>query len=157
MRDKMEQTLVFIKPDGVKKRLIGECIRRFEEAGLDIAEIRSGRIPRDQAERLYSHLVEKLPDNVFKAIVEYITSGKVVFMIVEGEDAVWRVRDICGPTNPKEAPRGTIRGDFATDDLKEMFRQGRATQNIIHASGSREEARGEIELFFSEERQNESG
>lgn len=140
----MEKTLVIIKPDGVKKRLIGECLKRMEKADLAITSIKITQLKRQFMVKFYGHLKKKLNPELFNAIVSYLCSGKVAVAVVEGRNAVAKVRNICGPTNPKAAPRGTIRGDFATDSLEARARQNQATRNIIHASGSRDEALAEI-------------
>ncbi len=142
-----EKTLVIIKPDGVKKRLAGECLKRFERAGLGIAGLKVAKLRKPFMGKFYAHLKPKLRKKLFNAVIDFMCSGKVVMAVIEGENAVARVRKICGPTNPKEAPKGTIRGDFSTDDLAARARQNKATRNIIHASGSEEDARSELKLI----------
>jgi nucleoside-diphosphate kinase len=139
-----QKTLIIIKPDGMKKRLAGECLKRFEKAGLEITFLKITKLNRKFVNKFYAHLKPKLRPKLFAAITEFMSSGKVAVAVLEGRNAVARVRKICGPTNPKEAPKGTIRGDFSTDDLAVRARQNKATRNIIHASGSGKEAINEI-------------
>jgi len=133
-----ERTLVLIKPDAVRRRLIGEIIRRIELKGLDIIAIKLMRVDRDLAERHYAEHSEK---PFFEGLVSFITSGPIVAMVVEGPKAISAVRALMGATNPLEAQPGTIRGDFGLD----------LTANLIHGSDSQESAAREIELFFRPE------
>jgi nucleoside-diphosphate kinase len=146
-KPKRERTLIIIKPDGMQKKLIGEALKRFEEAGLDISHLEIRKIKKQTAKKFYSHLKPKLHPKLFNNIVEYITSDKVVIGIVEGENASKRVREICGPTNPKEAPKGTIRGDYGEDDMHIRGKQKKATRNIIHSSESHHHARKELKIL----------
>lgn len=130
-----QQTLVIVKPDGVRRRLIGEVIGRIEAKGYDIREMRLFTIDENLAKELYAEHTEK---PFFSELVSFITSGPVVVMIVEGLDAVVGVRQIMGATNPLDAVPGSIRGDYATI----------ITENIVHGSDSVESAEREIKLFF---------
>ncbi len=134
----MERTFVMIKPDGVQRRLIGEIISRLEKKGLKIVAMKMLNISKDLAERHYAEHKEK---PFFQSLVDYITSGPVVAMVVEGKNAVKVVRTLVGATNPQEALPGTIRGDFGMD----------IGRNVIHASDSLESAEREISLFFKPE------
>jgi nucleoside-diphosphate kinase len=131
----IEQTLLIVKPDGVRRGLTGEVIRRVEAKGLRITELRRMRIDRDLAEEHYGEHREK---PFFGELVDFITSGDVVVARVEGDDAVKALRTLMGPTDPIEAPPGTIRGDFATV----------ITENVVHGSDSTESAERELKLFF---------
>lgn len=133
----MERTLVIIKPDGVRKRLIGEIISRFENRGLKIAELKLVRFSVEAARRLYDIHEGK---DFFDDLVNFVTSGVVVAMILEGESAISVVRSMIGATNPLEAQPGTIRGDFALS----------IGENIVHAADSPERAQKEIVLLFEE-------
>ncbi len=144
---KKEKTLIIIKPDGVKRKLIGEALARFEKAGLDISHLEVRRIKKPVAKKFYSHLKRKLHPKTFKNIIEYITSDKVVVGVVEGKNAAERVRKIVGPTNPKIAPKGTIRGDFGVDDMKKRLKQKKAVKNIIHSSETHHHAKREIKIL----------
>jgi len=132
----MERTLSIIKPDGVQKNLIGEIIRRFEAAGLRIAAIKMIKLTIDEARGFY--IVHK-DKPFYKSLTEFMSSGPVVVMVVEGEGAIAKVREIMGATNPKDAAPGTIRADFASD----------VEHNIVHGSDSPESAEFEIPYFFS--------
>lgn len=134
----MERTFVMVKPDGVQRGLVGEVIRRLERKGLKIVGLKMIWIQEELAMEHYSEHVEK---PFFRSLVDYITSGPVVAMVVEGKDAVKVVRNIVGATNPAEALPGTIRGDFGLD----------IGRNVVHASDSLKSAEREISLFFDAE------
>lgn len=130
-----QETLVIAKPDAVRRRLVGEILRRIEGRELRITDLRMIRIDEGLAGRHYEEHREK---PFFDELVEFITSGPVVVARVEGEDAVAVVRDLMGPTDPKDAPPGTIRGDYG-----EVI-----TENLVHGSDSPESAKRELDLFF---------
>lgn len=130
-----EETLIIVKPDAVRRGLIGEILRRVEDKGLRVAEMRQMRIDRDLAERQYDEHRDK---PFFGELVAFITSGDVVVARIVGEQAVAVVRTLMGPTDPAEAPPGTIRGDFGTV----------ITQNLVHGSDSLDSAKRELDLFF---------
>ncbi len=131
----MERTFVMVKPDGVQRGLIGEVISRLERKGLKIVAMKMLWIQEELAREHYAEHAEK---PFFQALVDYITSGPVVAMVVEGKEAVKVVRTLVGATNPVEASPGTIRGDFGMD----------IGRNVVHASDSLESAEREISLFF---------
>jgi nucleoside-diphosphate kinase len=131
----IQRTLVLVKPDGVRRRLIGEVISRLEAKGYDIAEMKLMKVD-DQLAR--EHYAEHNERPFFVDLVAFITSGPVVAMIVEGPDAVLGTRQIMGATNPLEAIPGSLRGDFATE----------IGANIVHGSDSPESAEREVKLFF---------
>ena len=124
-----------MKPDGVARGLVGEVLRRVEAKGLKIEELKLFTIPRATAERHYAEHVEK---PFFGELVDFITSGPVVVGKITGEDAIVCWRTLMGPTNPVDAPPGSIRGDFATQ----------IGENIVHGSDSPESAVRELSLFF---------
>jgi nucleoside-diphosphate kinase len=132
-----ERTLSIIKPDGVEKGIIGKIIARFEEKGLKPVAIRFAHLSKAEAEGFYA--VHKARP-FFNDLVKFMTSGPVVLMVLEGENAVLANRDIMGATDPKKAAEGTIRKDFATDIEK----------NTVHGSDSLENAKIEISYFFPE-------
>jgi nucleoside-diphosphate kinase len=132
-----ESTLVIVKPDGVRRGLVGEVLRRVEAKGLAIDDLRMETISRATAEEHYGEHLEK---PFFGELVDFITSGPLVLARVTGESAITACRTLMGPTNPLEAPPGTIRGDFATV----------ITENIVHGSDSPESAGRELKLFFGE-------
>ena len=131
----MEQTLVLVKGDGVKRRLIGEIIRRLENKGLDIRAMKLMAVSRELAEEHYAEHREK---PFFEELVEFITSRPVVAMTVEGEGAIGTVRNLMGATDPANAAPGTIRGDLALS----------MPDNLVHGSDSLESAERELGLFF---------
>ncbi|OGW40887.1 MAG: nucleoside-diphosphate kinase [Nitrospirae bacterium RBG_13_39_12] len=131
----MEKTLSIVKPDGVSKNLIGEVIKRFEQSGLRIAALRLLRLSRDEAKGFY--IVHK--DRPFyESLIIFMSEGPIVVMVAEGNNAINKVREIMGATNPKDAAPGTIRADFASD----------IEHNIVHGSDSKESASYEIPFFF---------
>lgn len=133
-----QRTLVLVKPDGVQRRLIGEVIRRLEAKTLEIADMKMLQIDKELAGRHYAEHQDK---PFFDDLVAFITSGPVVAMAVEGEDAVPVVRALMGATDPKRADPGTIRGDFGLE----------ITENIVHGSDSPESAARELALFFPDQ------
>lgn len=130
-----QRTFVMVKPDGVRRRLVGEVIARLERKGYDIVDMRLFTIDEGLAGRHYAEHTEK---PFFSELVSFITSGPVVAMAVEGAEAVLGCRQIMGATNPLQAVPGSIRGDYATE----------LTFNIVHGSDSPESAARELELFF---------
>jgi nucleoside-diphosphate kinase len=132
-----ESTLLIVKPDGVRRHLIGEVLRRVEKAGLTIVDLRMETIPRATAEEHYGEHREK---PFYDELVTFITGGPVVVAKVTGENAISAWRELMGPTDPADAPAGTIRGDFASV----------ITENIVHGSDSPESAARELKLFFGE-------
>lgn len=133
----MEKTLVLVKPDGVKKGLIGEIIQRFENRGLTIDGLKMLVLSREQAN---THYYEHRDKSFFTGLVDFITSGPLVAMVIGGDNAVKVVRAMMGATNPIEAAPGTIRGDFALS----------MSHNVIHGSDSVSSAQREIAIFFDE-------
>jgi nucleoside-diphosphate kinase len=131
----VQQTFIMVKPDGVRRRLIGEIVRRVETKGYDIKEMKLFTIDESLANKHYAEHSEK---PFFGELVDFITSGPVVAMVVEGPDAVAGMRQIMGSTNPLEAVPGSIRGDFASV----------ITENLVHGSDSPASAEREINLFF---------
>jgi len=132
----LEKTLVLIKPDGVARGLCGEIIARFEKRGLKIVGLKMLKLTREQAER---HYAEHKGKPFFSSLVDFITSGPLIAMVLSGETAIQTVRTMMGATNPAAAAPGTIRGDFALA----------VTQNIIHGADGPDSASREIDVFFS--------
>ena len=130
------KTFFMIKPDGVKRNLIGEIISRVEKKGFQITKIKMMTITKDLAEEHYSEHKDK---PFFSDLVSFITSGPVVAMQVEGENVVSQIRTLMGATNPSDATPGSIRGDLATE----------LDKNVVHGSDSDESAARELNLFFS--------
>lgn len=133
----MEKSFVMMKPDAVKRRLMGKILNRFEEKGLQIIGVKMLQISESLAKEHYGEHSEK---PFFNDLVEYIISAPVLAMVIKGDDCISTIRKMVGATNPKEADLGTIRGDYALD-------MGR---NIIHASDAPESAKKELALFFNE-------
>jgi nucleoside-diphosphate kinase len=131
----MDRTLILIKPDAFARGLTGEIVARFERKGLKIVEIRVMTVTRELAERHYAEHAER---PFFGELVDFITSGPLAAMILEGQDAVQATRQVIGATNPLEAAPGSIRGDLAIQ----------TGQNLVHGSDSRESAARESALFF---------
>ncbi len=131
----MEKTLVLIKPDAVRRGLIGEIIGRYERKGLKICRMKMFR-PDEEILRL--HYSEHIGKDFYEALISFMMSGSIVAMIVEGNKAIESVRKINGKTNPFEAENGSIRGDFASS----------LTENIVHGSDSAENAQKEIDIWF---------
>jgi nucleoside-diphosphate kinase len=131
----LEETLVLVKGDGVRRRLVGEIIRRIEDKGLDIHALQLMDVSRELAEEHYAEHREK---PFFEELVDFITSTPVVAMRVRGEGAIKAMRTLMGATNPAEAAPGTIRGDLALS----------MPDNLVHGSDSPESAVRELDLFF---------
>lgn len=146
---KKEQTFIIIKPDGVQKKLISRILFRFENNGLHVKALKMLKVRRNLIEKLYAHLKYKLNPKLFNSICKWMSSSPVVVGVVEGAHSIQKARRLAGPTNPKEAHRGTIRGDFATDDLMRRARLNLPVRNIVHVSSSRSDARKELALFKS--------
>jgi nucleoside-diphosphate kinase len=142
-----ERTLTIIKPDAVQKGLIGEVIRRLEAEGVKAVGMKMVMINPLQAEILYGGLRRSLSPAVFKSVVEYMTSNRVVLIVWQGRGVVGKVRRICGPTDPKRAKKSQIRS-LSSDDLHQRLKRGQAVRNIIHSSASRKDAALEISAFF---------
>jgi nucleoside-diphosphate kinase len=133
----LERTLSIVKPDGVRKNLIGEVYRRFEKGGLRIVGARMMQLSTSQAERFYAVHRER---PFYRDLVKYMTSGPVVVQVLEGENAIARNREIMGATDPKKAAPGTIRADLAES----------IEQNVVHGSDAADTAAREISFFFGE-------
>ena len=131
----VEQTLSIIKPDAVKKNVVGKIIARFEAAGLRVVEARMVHLSRKEAEGFYAVHRER---PFFKDLVDFMISGRVLVQVLEGENAIAKNRELMGATDPKKAAKGTIRADFA-DSID---------ANAVHGSVGPETARKEIAYFF---------
>jgi nucleoside-diphosphate kinase len=133
----MDQTLILVKPDAFERGLTGEIIARFEKKGLGIAALKHMQMDKELASR---HYAEHEGKPFFGELVEFITSGPLVAMVLEGYEAVKAARQVIGATNPLEAAPGSIRGDYALE----------VGQNMVHGSDSNESAEREAKLFFPE-------
>lgn len=137
----MERTLSIIKPDAVKKQVIGKILDRFESNGLRIAALKKLQLSKEQAQKFYEIHKDR---PFYNDLVNFMISGPVVVSVLEGENAVLKNRDLMGTTNPKEAKKGTIRADFAEN----------IDANAVHGSDSLENAKIEIEFFFKADELN---
>lgn len=131
----MEKTLLMVKPDGVKRGLIGDIVSRFERKGYSITNAKLFQMDRELAEK---HYEEHIGKSFFGELVDFITSGPVFVFVVEGDNIIQIARNMMGKTNLLESVPGTIRGDFANQ----------MTQNVIHGSDSASSAEREIKLYF---------
>ena len=131
----MERTLVLIKPDGVRRNIVGEVISRIERKGLNLVAMELRTLDADTAKTHYEEHAER---PFFESLVDFITGGPLVAMVVEGERTIEAFRALAGATDPVTASPGTIRGDFALE----------VQQNIVHGSDSTYSAEREIKLFF---------
>jgi len=134
----MERTLVLVKPDGVQRGLIGEILARFERKGFKVVGLRMVVVSRPMAERHYAVHIGK---HFYNGLVDFITSGPVAAIALEGPDAIATVRRMVGKTMPNEADAGTIRGDLGISGLR----------NLIHASDAPETSTAELDLWFGAE------
>ncbi|OGL73910.1 hypothetical protein A3E39_03965 [Candidatus Uhrbacteria bacterium RIFCSPHIGHO2_12_FULL_60_25] len=172
----LEQTLVLVKPDGVSRGLVGEIITRFERIGLKITAMKMilpkhGDVDRhyelteewmqgvyEKAKKKYADLGQKFPysdhksygESIKTGLVEFLKSGPIVAIVLEGEQSVALVRKLVGATEPMSAPPGTIRGDFSLDSYALSNAQNRPLRNLIHASGTVEEAKKEVAIWFTD-------
>ena len=138
----IEQTLLLIKPDGVARGLTEEILSKIESSGLIIKKKVKLTLSKDKAERLYAvHRGKKF----YQGLIKLITSGPLVATLIEGENAVKKVRDLMGATDPRKAERGTIRGDLKEENV---LTEDGIIKNIVHGSDSIEAAREEIKIFF---------
>lgn len=163
----IQKTLILIKPDGVSRSLIGDIINRYEKAGLQVKKLRMMDAPMDVVERHYpmdENYLRLIGEKSIKAgedvkdpveqgrkvvnwLRNFIKSGPIVAMVLEGEDAVSLARKVTGYTDPSAAEKGTIRGDLGTDSILEANKEGRPVYNLIHASGNPEEAEFELSIW----------
>lgn len=134
--NQVEYTLSILKPDVVSRKIVGQVIQYLENAGLDIVASKFIQLTQEQAKSFYKEH-ENRP--FFSELIEYITSGPVIVQVLRGPNAIKKNRDIIGATNPKEAEKGTIRGDLAES----------IDANLVHGSDSKEAAEREINMFFA--------
>lgn len=185
MHPKEEQTFLMIKPDGVRRGLTGEIIRRIEQVGLKIIALKMYKPPYEQVDEHYpkdkawitrlgqktlatyerfgyeaikelgTNKPEKIGPMVRQWLIEFMTSGPVVVMVIKGVHAVEMVRKLAGPTMPTDAGLGTIRGDFSIDSAAAANREKRAVFNLVHASETESEAKHETKHWFGKEKIND--
>ncbi len=150
VNEMIERTLVLLKPDAVARGLIGRVIQRFEDAGLKIVGAKMVWMDKDFGKKHYFDVAERRGDKVLDALLDFMTAGPVLAMVIEGVHAVDVVRKMVGGTEPKTALPGTIRGDFAHHSFVHTDGKGVAIKNLVHASGNQKEAEYEIKLWFKD-------
>ena len=131
----MEKTLIILKPDAMEKRLVGEVLGRFERAGFHIVACKMTRLSPALLREHYAHVADR---PFYPNLEAFMSSRPVIIAVLQGPGVIAKVRELLGPTNSKNAPAGTIRGDLGTD----------STVNVVHASDSPESAAAEIRRFF---------
>ncbi|MGK0209247.1 MAG: nucleoside-diphosphate kinase [Patescibacteria group bacterium] len=145
----IERTLVLVKPDGVARGLTGEVIKRFEMAGLKIIGLKLTSVSSDFASKHYTEAIsEAHGPEVRQMLLDFVTEGPVVAMVIEGVDAIANVRKMVGSTESKSAAPGTIRGDFSHVSYAHTKENNVVVRNVIHASGNSEDAGYEVGLWF---------
>ena len=149
----IERTLVLLKPDALQRGITGEIITRFERAGLKIIGIKMLAPNREHYHKHYeeiSKMITRRGQKAFDVTLDFMLSGPVIALVLEGIEAVSLVRKMVGATEPKEAQPGTIRGDYAHISFSYANEKGGSIPNLIHASGDSDEAKQEVALWFSE-------
>ena len=146
----IQRTLVLIKPDGVQRGLIGEILSRFEKVGLKIVGMKMVWIDKNFAEKHYYDVMDRHGQRVLDNLTEYLSNGPLVAIVLEGVEAIALVRKLAGSTYPSESLPGTIRGDYTHISKNYANTYNRTVGNLIHASAKPEEAKIEIELWFTD-------
>jgi nucleoside-diphosphate kinase len=146
----IERTLVLLKPDAVARGLMGRVIQRFEDAGLKMVGMKMVWMDKEFGKKHYFDVAERRGEKVLDALLNFMTAGPVLAMVIEGVHATEVVRKMVGGTEPKMAQPGTIRGDFAHHSYAHTDNQGVAIKNLVHASGNAKEAEYEIKLWFKD-------
>jgi nucleoside-diphosphate kinase len=148
----IERTLILLKPDAIKRGLIGEIITRFEKAGLKIVAMRLAWVNEEKAKKHYTEDISvRRGEHVRKYLVDFITSGPVLAFVIEGVDAIENVRLMVGSTEPKSALPGTIRGDYSHVSYAHADAEKKVVANLIHASADKDDAEREIYVWFNED------
>ena len=150
----IQRSLVVLKPDAVQRGLVGEIIQRFERVGLKIVGMKMATPDEDFYYKHYEEIgqmITRRGEETFQYNVRYMMSGPVVAVVLEGVEAVPLIRKMVGTTEPKSAEMGTIRGDYSHMSFEYSNSKGIGVPNLVHASGSVEEAEKEIQLWFSED------
>ena len=145
----MQRTLILFKPDAVQRAIVGKVLQRFEDVGLKIVGVKMRWIDKDFGKKHYFDVAERHGDAVLQRLLNSITEGPVIAMVLEGVSAVELVRKMAGSTEPKSALPGTIRGDFAQHSYAVADKKNVGIKNIIHASGNLKDAEYEIKLWFT--------
>src|SRR3989338_5642020 len=149
----IERTLVVVKPDGVKRAMVGRILSRFEDAGLKIVAMRMQWVKDDFAKRHYREedIAKRHGERVWKTLLAYIQEGPIIAVLMEGVNAIEVVRKLVGSTYPNEAPPGTIRGDFGHISKVYANEKGMQTYNLIHASANKADVAYEVSLWFAQQ------
>ena len=153
INDLVERSLVVLKPDAVQRGIVGEIITRFERVGLKIVGMKMVMPDEDHYRSHYEEIgqmITRRGEQVFRYNLNFMMTGPVIAMVLEGVEAVALVRKIVGPTEPKSAEMGTIRGDYSHMSFGYSDAKGIGVPNLVHASGSKSEAKKEISLWFKE-------
>lgn len=149
----IERTLILLKPDALQRGIVGEIMTRFERAGLKMVGIKMLSPDKDHYHKHYeeiSKLLTRIGKEAFDSTIDFMMSGPVIAVVLEGINSVSLVRKMVGSTEPKSAQPGTIRGDYAHISFEYATEKGTSIPNLIHASGDAAEAKQEIALWFSE-------
>jgi len=145
----VERTLVLLKPDAVKRGVMGEIITRFEKVGMKVVACRLAWVDADKAKQHYTEdITVRRGEHVRNFLVDFITSGPVLALVIEGVDAIENVRMMVGATEPKSAAPGTIRGDYSHVSYKHADEKKKVVANLIHASSDAADAEREILVWF---------
>lgn len=145
----MEKTLVLIKPEAVQRAIVGKIITRFEDAGLKIIGMKQVWVDKEFAKKHYTKdIAERHGEKIRNQLLDYIIEGPVIAFVLEGVNAIENVRKIVGGTEPRTAPPGTIRGDFAHVSYAYADAKNIAVKNMIHASANEKDAKHEVKLWF---------
>ena len=148
----IQRTLVLVKPDGVQRGLIGRILNRFEDVGMKIVGLKMKWADKELAKKHYTEEIsQKYGDEVRNRLVDFISEGPVVAMVLEGVNAVENVRKMVGATEPKAATPGTIRGDFTHVSYEYAVDKVIVIKNVIHASADEKDAENEVKLWFTSE------
>ena len=153
-RDLVQRSLVVCKPDAVQRGIVGEIMQRFERVGLKIVGIKMVMPDEDHYRAHYESngkMITRRGEEAYRYNLHYMMTGPVIAIVLEGVEAVPLVRKIVGPTEPKSAEMGTIRGDYSHMSFGYSDAKGMGVPNLVHASGSKEEAKKEIALWFKPE------
>lgn len=146
----IQQTLVLVKPDGVARGLTGEVIKRLEQSGLKVIGLKLTKVDQDFSKKHYTEdITKRRGARVREYLIDFLTSGPIVAIAIEGIEAIENVRKLCGETESKVALPGTIRGDFSHVSYKYCNSKEIVVKNVIHASTNEEEAKNELALWFS--------
>ncbi len=148
----LQKTLVLIKPDGVKRGLMGRVLSRFEDAGMKIVGMKMRNVAEEHALKHYTEdITVRRGEKVRAMLIDFLKTGPVLALVVEGINAIENVRKMVGATEPKSALPGTIRGDFAHVSFSHADEKGKVVENLIHASSDEADAEREVWLWFNED------